>query len=572
MSPFNSSARLAGLALCLLAPSVRATQFPFKGTIGTGVIGDPFDVAIYASEEHNGYAFVVGTNMWSKPTLFRFPITSSGTDAMGGSTTWDLSSWKSPPTGIAVNDHPGHCNRGQVYVTFGDMITVFDLNGAVLMDVVWNDGNGGGFTDLRGIDVDNEGNVYVADNGRDRIVKFDSSLFGPPFYVSKISPGEIAYDAWSGGKCLDVSVDVCGRAHVVNDCGCYSVSNQDGTLWSYNGNGAVHLPGQQGVTALSPLEEAWVTAPAGYHYRWDPVATTSVQDYVVGSSILTTTRGIEYHKFFLSRGTGGSPQTGPQKSWERLYVADRDNACIDVFGEDHDSVALDPSVGGFWRFDEVHNNCAGTCLPVRDYVLGGPLGTAIGTPLPQVRKGVVDHSIRFTGGSSAVSVPSYAAIQMGSSGFTIEGWIRAELDGGTRTVLDKRVGTGAGYSLYLWNGYLGVQLNDGTSFQNWASTAQANMLADGEWHHFAVVIDPFTWVAPMISIYDDGAFTESHAVDLTMTLSSISSAAPLIFGRENPNSATNGIHGNLDDIAIYQSNLGALQIGPIYEAYVAGKR
>jgi hypothetical protein len=75
MSPFNSSGRLAGLALCLLAPSVRATQFPFKGTIGTGVIGDPFDVAIYASEEHNGYAFVVGTNMWSKPTLFRFPIT-----------------------------------------------------------------------------------------------------------------------------------------------------------------------------------------------------------------------------------------------------------------------------------------------------------------------------------------------------------------------------------------------------------------------------------------------------------------------------------------------------------------
>jgi hypothetical protein len=574
MSHFTALARLALLAvtLHLLAPDLRAYQFPFKGTIGSGVIGDPMDVAIYASEEHNGYAFVVGTSLSNKPTLFRFPITFTGAGAAAPSASYDVSAWKATPTAVAVNDLPGHCNRGQVYVTFPTLIAVYDLNGAPLMDLVWNDGAGGGFTSLTGIDVDNEGNVYVADHGRDRIVKFASSWFGLPHYVSKIGTEEIAFDAWGGGKCMDCSVDVCGRIHVTNDCNCYSVSDPDGTLWCNNGNSAVHLVGQQGVTALSPLEEAWLTSPDVYHFRWDPVATTDVQDYTTGTSILTNSRGIEYHKFLLSRGVIGGPSTGLQKSWERLYVADRGSACIEVFGEDHDSVKPDPSLQGFWHFDENHDNCHGTCLPIGNDVPGAPAGTAIGTPLPEVRKGVVDHSIRFTGGSSAVSVPDYAGIRMGTSGFTVEGWIRSEFNGGTRTVLDKRVGTGAGYTLYLWNGFLGVQLNDGSTFQNWASTLPQNMLADGEWHHFAVVIDPFTWVSPMISIYDDGVFTESQAVNSLLVTSSIASTANLIFGRENPNSASNGIRGNLDDIGIYQSNLSALQISGVYTAYVAGKR
>jgi Concanavalin A-like lectin/glucanases superfamily len=103
--------------------------------------------------------------------------------------------------------------------------------------------------------------------------------------------------------------------------------------------------------------------------------------------------------------------------------------------------------------------------------------------------GEVDGALCFNGQSNHVDVPTYGAINFATGNFSLDLWVRRNAGAsGVETLIDKRVDVPQirGYSLFLFNGQIGLQLADGT-FANYLS--QPTVPTDGLWHHVAVTVN-----------------------------------------------------------------------------------
>src|SRR5207237_2380390 len=99
--------------------------------------------------------------------------------------------------------------------------------------------------------------------------------------------------------------------------------------------------------------------------------------------------------------------------------------------------------------------------------------------------GKVGQAFKLDGVDDYVSVSSDPSLNLGAGDFSIDAWIKTSASG-LQTILDKRVenpaGVFTGYSFFLLNGQLGVQLADGTA----TNFIDGPNLADGIFHHVAV--------------------------------------------------------------------------------------
>ncbi len=193
----------------------------------------------------------------------------------------------------------------------------------------------------------------------------------------------------------------------------------------------------------------------------------------------------------------------------------------------------------------------------------GKRKSAKGAPLPPTVEGVVRTAIGSKDGNDWVEVPDHESIDFGTDSLTIEGWIRAREDElGVQPFIEKRgqhpiSGADSGYHAYLHDGRL--------CFQTVAAGVPKNlesqlMIADEEWHHFAIVFDQSSG---NVTFYNDGV-SELLTGAVTGDLDNI---APLFLLRHRP-TATNGLNGEL---TFYRRALLDTEIQDIFNAGCAGK-
>lgn len=198
----------------------------------------------------------------------------------------------------------------------------------------------------------------------------------------------------------------------------------------------------------------------------------------------------------------------------------------------------------------------------------GPAGTHAGSPAKT--PGKVAGSLCLNGTSQYVDVPGYAGIDFGKNNFALEAWIRvpAALPQGVRVIAEKRVQAGTtytGWSWFLYNGRLGLQLADGL-YDNYI--APSALPADGAWHHVAVSVQR---LHPQGGVfYLDGALLWKF--DPRNHKQSLNNTAPFRAGATTTGSAASSFFsGCIDEAAAYTRVLSPSEIQAIYTAGAAGR-
>jgi hypothetical protein len=217
---------------------------------------------------------------------------------------------------------------------------------------------------------------------------------------------------------------------------------------------------------------------------------------------------------------------------------------------------------GWWPLDDVSGgttvaaiNASGGANPS---LSGTPYPAPLGMGGPTPISGVVGGALSFDGVNDYVEIPDNAALNFGSGDFSIDAWIRTTQTSGINVILDKREQQPKGYSLYCYNGSLGLQLAIGGNYANYGSNAY---VADGNWHHIAVTVDR---TSNIIGWFLDGQPKASNANPLA---GSLTNTSPLRLGVRS--FVLSGYwNGELDELELFNR---ALQPGEVWSIFAAGR-
>ncbi len=224
-------------------------------------------------------------------------------------------------------------------------------------------------------------------------------------------------------------------------------------------------------------------------------------------------------------------------------------------------------LGAWWPLDET----SGT---VSADVAGQHDGTQVNGPTPV--PGMVAGALSFDGVDDHVQVPDPPyGLDVGTGDFSIDFWIKTTESAGVATVIDKRSqpASALGYSVFLFNGNVGLQLADGNgaSFcsSNPAGSACTNynstaFVADGQWHFVAVTVDRDQ--PQGIRFYRDGVLAGTG--DPTIRPGALDNAAPLLIAGHSFNGG-GAFAGELDEIEIFLRRV--LGPGDVTELFAAGQ-
>jgi hypothetical protein len=213
----------------------------------------------------------------------------------------------------------------------------------------------------------------------------------------------------------------------------------------------------------------------------------------------------------------------------------------------------------WWPLDETSGSTSNDITGVNNY------GTWMNGPSPVII-GKVGGALSFSG-SNSVDVPDQAELNFGTGDFSIDLWIRTTNASGTRTILDKRIGSVSnptGYVLFLVNGNLGSQIGDGAHYNNCVSTG---FVANGNWHHIAVTVDRNNasgWLH-----YVDGSAVGTPA-NPTGYQGSLTNTAPFVMARDLI-MPSHTFAGTLDEVELFNRVLDSLEIHSIWAADSLGK-
>jgi hypothetical protein len=157
----------------------------------------------------------------------------------------------------------------------------------------------------------------------------------------------------------------------------------------------------------------------------------------------------------------------------------------------------------WWTLDETTPAATGYV----DWTGNMPLGW--GHNSVPVVPGEVDNSAKFNGATQYIEIPNAPTLNVGpaasdgSGDFSIDAWVKLDActpslscaaDSGVRVILEKRTftppSTYAGYSLYLYNQYLGLQIADNGASPGYTNYGAPSLVvpADGQWHFVAVSV------------------------------------------------------------------------------------
>ena len=184
--------------------------------------------------------------------------------------------------------------------------------------------------------------------------------------------------------------------------------------------------------------------------------------------------------------------------------------------------------------------------------------------------GEVAGALQFNGTSSYVQAPSTAQNNLGTSDFSIDAWVKVAStadQNNVRTIVDKRDGIPTGYSFYLYNGKIGVQLADPHDYGNFISSMAVP--ADNQWHMVAVTVvrnstTGGTW-------YLDGAPIGNF--NPTAYPGSLNNSLPLRIGARSLSAflSDGWFKGGIDEVDVFSRALSAGEMLSIMQAGPAGK-
>ena len=263
---------------------------------------------------------------------------------------------------------------------------------------------------------------------------------------------------------------------------------------------------------------------------------------------------------------GGQP-------FQITYVGGNGNDVV-LTAIDVSCVEPPPDMVAWWPLDEI----AGT---TSEDLINGNDGTHVGGPTPAPNE-YVQNALCF-GGTSAqyVEVPNAPEIDIGTTDFSIDAWVKTSEATGVRVIVEKRESVVSppgvvGYSMFLANGRLAVQLADGDGSNACscaASTACTNyvsgsggFVADGQWHHVAVTVE--RPVAAGGTFYIDGA--PIGTFNPLCRPGSYANNSPLRIGRVTVFSGNN-FEGCIDEVELFNRELTASEVEGIYLAGHLGK-
>ncbi|MHA2425834.1 MAG: LamG domain-containing protein, partial [Candidatus Thorarchaeota archaeon] len=163
----------------------------------------------------------------------------------------------------------------------------------------------------------------------------------------------------------------------------------------------------------------------------------------------------------------------------------------------------------------------------------------------------------FDGSSAYIDQGSISPV--GSSDFSISGWIKKPNENAKQKVVDFRTGaSGAGFFIHIQDnaetadGALRFLINDNVDTVNVYGT---DVIDDGKWHHFAIIVERDV----NATIYIDG--TEDATADVSSTVGDLG-AHPFYIGTATSN--VQYFNGALDEFKVFNRKLSEEQVLALY--------
>ncbi|MFT5584486.1 MAG: hypothetical protein ACI9VR_002071 [Cognaticolwellia sp.] len=146
------------------------------------------------------------------------------------------------------------------------------------------------------------------------------------------------------------------------------------------------------------------------------------------------------------------------------------------------------------------------------------------------------RSARFFGGidSDTLTVPYSSDLALASE-FTIEWWMRPDVDGSIGRTLFSR---SSQLSAQVYEDLLGFYGLNGSSY---SSVVASTSMGDGEWHHYAVTYDPSTLLCV---VYEDGVGIASGNITMSSSTDDL----------------TIGVNGYIDEFIVHETALSSTEM------------
>lgn len=232
-------------------------------------------------------------------------------------------------------------------------------------------------------------------------------------------------------------------------------------------------------------------------------------------------------------------------------------------------VGFPPNIVAWWPLEVVSGN-------VTSDIAGANNGATLMNG-PTIVGGVVNTAMHFNGTTQYLEVASDSELQPGTGDLSIDAWVRTT-GRGIRPIVDKRGDGIIGYTLFLFDGRLGVQLADRNApggcsnsptepCTNYIAAPNTIDVADGNWHFVAVTIDRDSPTGGRLWV--DGTIVMTF--DPTLRPQSLDTSAPLLIARRSNVSSAVFWEGELDEIEIFRRALTAAEVQAIYKAGSFGK-
>ncbi|MEP7009193.1 MAG: LamG-like jellyroll fold domain-containing protein [Acidobacteriota bacterium] len=197
-------------------------------------------------------------------------------------------------------------------------------------------------------------------------------------------------------------------------------------------------------------------------------------------------------------------------------------------------------------------------------LVAGNNGKLVGGPARV--SGVVDHGLSFDRIDDYVQIPDSSLLDIGIGDFSIDAWIQTSSSTGVRVIVDKRSSEPRGYSLFISQGRLSLQLAGGANnYTNYVSNA---FVGTGMPYHVAVTVDRdqadgvrfYLNGAEVLPRFDPGAYA-GRSLDNTFPLR----MGARSFGRSG------FWDGLLDEVELFNRALIPSEVAAIFAARSAGK-
>lgn len=195
-------------------------------------------------------------------------------------------------------------------------------------------------------------------------------------------------------------------------------------------------------------------------------------------------------------------------------------------------------------------------------------GTLINGPIQVAGK--VLGALQFDGIDDYVEVADHTELNFGTGNFSFDAWIKTNTNTGVQVIIDKRKGYNLGYSFFLNDGFLSLQLSDGAFPFGYTNYASPVFVADGNWHHIAVTVSRTSNQG--ILFYLDGVATQYG--NPTTHPNSLTNTDNLRIGKNSASTVSDPIgtfKGILDEIELFNRVLTQAEIVSIYNAGSSGK-